>query len=89
MKKRLLEEEGIMFEEDSDKIRKEFFVESVETTKSSGVPEESKGVNSKEAAPEKASSTNKSKYFTNTVTEDRLKHEIVTLLQMRQAGKTC
>ncbi len=75
-KKRLLEEEGVLFEEGSNKIRKEYFVES-------------KLRNSKVATRNKATLTSKSKYFTNAVTEEKLKQEIVTLLQMRQAGKTC
>ncbi len=80
MKKRLLEEEGILFEEGSNKIRNEYFVESAGTTTSRS---------SKVATPEKAKSTSKSKYFTNVVSEEKLKQEIMTLLQMRQAGKTC
>lgn len=80
LKKRLLEEEGVLLEEGSNKIRKEYFVESAGTTKSR---------NSKVATREKATSTSKSKYFTNAVTEEKLKQDIMTLLQMRQAGKTC
>ena len=93
MKRRLLEEEGVRFEEGSNKIRKEFFVESVGTTTATSpvTREESNGRKSKESTPTpgKATSMSNSKYFTKGITEENLKQEILTLLQMRQAGKTC
>lgn len=88
MKRRLLEEEGVRFEEGSNKIRKEFFVESVGTAKSPGTREESNG-KPKESTPGKGTSMRNSKYFAKGITEEKLKQEILTLLKMRQAGRTC
>lgn len=91
MKRRLLEEEGVRFEEGSSKIRKECFVESVGTTTATSpvTREESNGRKSKDSTPGKATSMSNSKYFTQGITEEKLKQEILTLLRMRQAGKTC
>lgn len=102
-KRCLLEAEGIIFEEahnGSCKIRKEFFVELVSTpgtvtaTKTKPKP---KGAISSEGAkkrkieePQQSTATARktSKYFV-TVSEDKLKKEILNLLQKRQPGKTC
>ena len=90
LKKRLLEEEGIIFEEGSNTIRKDFFVESADTSASNIMCTEiSKRRKSKESIPKPASTMSKSKYFTNEAIEEKLKQEIVIVLQMRQPGKTC
>jgi hypothetical protein len=89
LKKRLLEEEGIIFEEGSNKIRIDFFVESADNSAPNMCTEGSKRRKSKESTPKPASTMSKSKYFTNEAIEEKIKQEIITVLQMRQPGKTC
>lgn len=100
-KKRLLEEEGVGFEEDGKKIRTEYFVASprdpaaaVRRPASKPNPKSSPKGSNKRRAEERsdqaaaASPKRKSKYF-ETVTEETLKEEILNLLGKRQKGKTC
>mmetsp|Transcript_21856 Transcript_21856/g.47514 ORF Transcript_21856/g.47514 Transcript_21856/m.47514 type:complete len:97 (+) Transcript_21856:428-718(+) len=96
----MLEEEGIIFEKDgkSSKIRKDFFVESASVTNSATTKPTStasgKGKGSKKrkteepASNQTATTKRKSKYFA-TVPEEKLKEEILNLLQKRTVGKTC
>lgn len=70
----------------TSKIRQEFFVESSQkpATKSEAA------VKSAESSKkQKTNEYSQSKYFTKTISEDKLKQEILNLLAKRQAGKTC
>jgi len=98
-KRRLLEEEGIIFEIEGkyNKIRKDFFVESASVSNSVTKPKgaaSGKGKGSKRQEMDEpplnqpATKKTKSKYF-DTVSEETLKQEILNLLQKRQVGKTC
>lgn len=86
-KRRLLEAEGIEFDDiegKSSKIKAEFFVESA----SKPSPAKASAKKQKtEASP--AFTKTKSKYFNPILCEGKLKQEILNLLQKRQPGKTC
>ena len=85
-KRRLLEAEGIEFDDvegKSSKIKTEFLVESA--SKPSPAKASAKKQNTEASL---ASTKTRSKYF-NTISEDELKQEILNLLQKRQPGKTC
>lgn len=98
-KRRLLEQEGIVFEDkgNSSKIRYDFFVEPATTTESATKTKSSTSLKgSKKQKMEEpqskpaATKKHKSKYFdTSSVSEETLKEEILNLLQKRQTGKTC
>jgi len=97
-KRRLLEEEGVVFEEEgkSNKIREDFFVEGTSVSKS--IIKRKSATRSKGSKKQKiveeppsnqtATEKRKSKYF-DTAFEEKLKQEIINLLQKRQVGKTC
>ena len=100
-KKRLLEAEGIAFEEDGKicKIREDFFVQVEPASNNQDARPKSK-TNEKgskkrklqEDGPKAASTKTKSKYFdtkTSSVSEETLKQEILNLLGKRDVGKTC
>ena len=100
-KRRLLEGEGVVFEENG-KIHKDYFVGVSSETATSTTTKSNTKVSKKrkvEDATVKTTSTNtaakkkeksKSKYFnTASETETILKKEILDLLQKRQVGKTC
>jgi len=102
-KKRMLQEEGVVFEEEGkiSKIRKDFFVESAwsasaSPSNSTAKPKGKADIKgSKKRKPEEmtlkhaATANTKSKYFATSVSEETLKHEILSLLQKRDEGKTC
>lgn len=96
-KRRLLEGEGILFDDEegkTSKIRHEFFVQSSSQPATKSDAEVKSGKSTKKRKSNESSSKGsptktKSKYFTNTISEDKLKQEILNLLEKRQAGKTC
>lgn len=100
-KRRLLEGEGVVFEENG-KIHKHCFVDASSETSTTSTTKSNTKVSKKrkvEDATVKTTSTktsakkkkkSKSKYFNNaSETETILKKEILDLLQKRQVGKTC
>ena len=85
-KKRMLEEEGVVFDEGGGKIRGEFFVGSASSPHSTRRSKTASDVRGKR---EVANAPSKSKYFATGVTEEVLKREVLNLLRERRAGKTC
>lgn len=94
----MLEEEGIVFDEALVKIRREFFVrggsslslDDLKLKSKTAVEERGKRIvenvfEQKRSGP----APKKSKYFAAAVTVETLQHEILDLLQTRDAGKTC
>lgn len=95
-KRRLLEEEGVVFEEDG-KIHPHCFVNEVSVVASASVSASKSSSAAKRSKKRKRGdgTTNEStnnNYFNGTisiVSETSLKQEILNLLGKRQPGKTC